>query len=86
MADQILVGTDICIKFNGKTFMTSTVKGKRASSNCLPSIAASRLGYKLFGDQYSHAQMCITPDNSPGCSFWTLYQWADVNYVNGQKS
>lgn len=85
MPYPILIGTDICIKYTGRTFMTSTVKGRRASSKRLPAIAAARLGRKLFGAQYSHAQMCITPDNSPGCSFWTLYQWAPIASHEGEQ-
>lgn len=70
-----LAARRIRVRFTGTTHMTSVVLGKRATSVKSASVAASRLGYKAFGDQYSHAQRCIQEDAQASTTEWTLFYW-----------
>lgn len=64
---------DITTRFDGQRFITSMRQGKRATSRRSAQLAAVRLGYKLFGDRFDHAQPWLELDFQPaGRQQWTL--------------
>ncbi|THT95549.1 hypothetical protein E9531_17070 [Lampropedia puyangensis] len=63
---------DICIRFNGQRYITSQRQGLRATSIHSAHIAAVRLGCKLFGDRFEHAQPWLDLDPGADRQQWSL--------------
>ncbi len=72
MAKKI-TSAEVTVRINGGAYTTNTVRGQRASSTCSAEEAANRLGRKLYGDGFKHAQLVPRPGSTHIVSTYRLH-------------
>lgn len=76
-----ITSTDITVRANGGAYTTNTVRGQRASCTHSAEEAANRLGRKLYGDGFRHAQLVPQQGSSHVVSVYRLHGVEGIRIV-----
>lgn len=76
-----ITSTDVTVRLDGPAYVTNTVRGQRASCAHSAEEAANRLGRKLYGDGFKHAQLVPLKGAGATQTAYRLHGLEEIRFV-----